>query len=158
MNEQQPQLQVPFGDLDETLRRFADALSQIPSDKLILKEEEIRIDIGEKSYILFTAPLGDVIAEYTDKVAAGRPFSELLRFLFSRCLKKYHIEAGGIVLDGKDVNNFLKRVSPAVIMYAALKLLQYIRDVQFAGLDVNQLFAPPQTETVQVEVEEIPIE
>lgn len=139
--EQQP-FQMPFADLDDTLRRFAEALSQLPEERLVLREEEIRVHLSDKSYIIFTAPLGDTIAEYTDMVAAGKPFSELLFFLFSRCLKKFHIEGGGSVLDGKDVRTFFRRVSPAVVMYAALHLLKHIRDVQFGGIDINKLMSP----------------
>ncbi|MEM0238531.1 MAG: hypothetical protein QXT00_02715 [Ignisphaera sp.] len=152
-----------LADLDKMLERFGEVLKSIPPDKLLLKREDVRIQIGDNpnSYVEFTLPLGDTIARFSDMVAEGRPFSEIIAFLFARCLKAYRIEAGSEVLDSnkvpadKRVETFVRRVSPAILSYTLLAFLKYMRDNQLGGIDFGAL-APPTTATEEeIEVIEI---
>lgn len=147
-------------DIDVAFKRITEMLSKISPDKLLLKKTDIRIPINEQSYVVFSAPLGDVLAQFSDMLTAGRPMSEVVAFLLSKCLKEYHIEAGDEVLDSrkfpadKKVDMFVKRVAPPVLSFVIVALMRYIRDVQFGGIDFVSLLSDEEAEE-KIEVIEI---
>lgn len=150
-------------NLDKMLERFNEMLKNVPPEKFLLKREDVRINIGDNpnSYVVFTLPLGDTIARFSDMVAENRPFSEIIAFLFTQCLKAYRIEAGSEVLDSnkvpsdKRVTTFIRKVSPAILSFVLLSFLKHIRDIQLGGIDLG---APTAEEESEEELEVIEVE
>lgn len=155
-----------LANLDKMLERFNEMLKSVPPERFLLKREDVRINIGDNpnSYVVFTLPLGDTIARFSDMIAENRPFSEIIIYLFNQCMKAYRIEAGNEVLDSnkipseKRVATFIRKVSPAILSYVLLSFLKHIRDVQLGGFDFGIPAEPEQEEEETDEVEVIEIE
>jgi len=159
------QARNPFQQLDEIFERVNKAIQEIPPDKLLLRDEEIRIDLPNNSYVILRAPLGDVLAKYTDMFTQGKPFSEVSYFLIQSCVKEYKIVSGNDVLDSsrikenKRAETLWRRASPTLITYIVLSILRYMRQNQLAGMEA--LVETPESdegEKKEDNIQEIPVE